>query len=115
MQRLFLEMTVQDHECFARVQNIFNPENFDRRLRDAAAFIKEHADKYKVVPDRDSVRAKTSVDLEPRPTVTQEWFLAEFEKFTQHRELERAILKSADMLEKGNFGPVEKIIKDPGT
>jgi replicative DNA helicase len=112
MQRLFLEMAVQDHECFARVQNIFNPENFDRKLRDAAAFIKEHADKYKVVPDRDSVRAKTSVDLEPRPTVTQEWFLAEFEKFTQHRELERAILKSADMLEKGNFGPVEKIIKD---
>ena len=112
MQRLFLEMAVQDHEAYARIQNIFNPENFDRRLRDTAKFIQEHADKYKVVPDRDSVQAKTGTVLEPRPTVTQEWFLEEFERFTRHRELERAILKSADLLEKGTFTPVEKIIKD---
>ena len=112
MQRLFLEMCVQDHEAYVRSQNIFNPENFDRRLRDAAKFIQEHADEFKAVPDRDSVKAKTGVDLEPRPTVEQDWFLSEFEKFTRHRELERAILKSADLLEKGNFNPVEKIIKD---
>jgi KaiC/GvpD/RAD55 family RecA-like ATPase len=38
--------------------------------------------------------------------------MEEFEKFTQRQELERAILKSADLLEKGDFGPVEKLIKD---
>ena len=41
-----------------------------------------------------------------------EWFLDEFEKFTRRQELERAILKSAELLEKGNFDPVEKLIKD---
>jgi replicative DNA helicase len=41
-----------------------------------------------------------------------EWFLAEFESFTKRQELERAILKAADLLEKGDFGPVEKLIKD---
>jgi archaellum biogenesis ATPase FlaH len=38
--------------------------------------------------------------------------LEEFEGFTRRQELERAILKAADLLEKGNFDPVEKLIKD---
>jgi replicative DNA helicase len=41
-----------------------------------------------------------------------EWFLDEFESFTKRQELERAILKAAEYLEKGNFDPVEKLIKD---
>jgi replicative DNA helicase len=32
--------------------------------------------------------------------------------FTKRQELERAILKAADLLEKGEFDPVEKLIKD---
>jgi archaellum biogenesis ATPase FlaH len=38
--------------------------------------------------------------------------LDEFERFTKRQELERAILKAADLLEKGNYDPVEKLIKD---
>ncbi len=38
--------------------------------------------------------------------------MSEFEAFTRRQELERAILKSADLLEKGEFEPVEKLIKD---
>jgi predicted ATP-dependent serine protease len=38
--------------------------------------------------------------------------MTEFEGFTKRQELERAILKSADLLEKGEFDPVEKLIKD---
>jgi replicative DNA helicase len=41
-----------------------------------------------------------------------EWFLEEFESFTKRQELERAILKAADLLEKGEFDPVEQLIKD---
>jgi KaiC/GvpD/RAD55 family RecA-like ATPase len=41
-----------------------------------------------------------------------DWFLQEFEGFTRRQELERAILKSADLLEKGEYEPVEKLIKD---
>ena len=46
-QRLFLEMMLQDSESYVRVQNIFNPENFDRTLQPAAKFIQEHTDKHK--------------------------------------------------------------------
>jgi hypothetical protein len=38
--------------------------------------------------------------------------MEEFEGFTRRQELERAILKSADLLEKGDYDPVEKLIKD---
>jgi len=38
--------------------------------------------------------------------------MEEFEAFTRRQELERAILKSADLLEKGEYAPVEKLIKD---
>jgi len=41
-----------------------------------------------------------------------EWFMNEFESFTRRMELERAILKAADLLEAGDFDPVEKLIKD---
>jgi replicative DNA helicase len=38
--------------------------------------------------------------------------MTEFEQFTKRQELERAILLSADLIEKGDFDPVEKLIKD---
>ena len=41
-----------------------------------------------------------------------EWFLKEFEGFSRRKELERAILKSADLIEKGEYDPVESIIKN---
>jgi hypothetical protein len=115
IQRLFLEIIMQDAQSFVRVQNIYNSENFDRSLRSAAKFIQEHADKHKTLPDRKQVRAVTSVGLEEIPDLNDghlDWFMEEFEGFTRRQELERAILKSADLLEKGNFDPVEKLIKD---
>ena len=115
VQRLFLEMMLQDAQSYVRVQNIYNPENFDKSLRAAAAFIKEHTDRHKTMPDRAQVSATTGVKLENIADLNEghfDWFLEEFEAFTRRQELERAILKSADLLEKGNFDPVEKLIKD---
>ena len=115
VQRLFLEMMLEDATSYVRVQNIFNPENFDRSLRSAAEFIKRHCDEHKTMPDRAQISATTGVKLQPIADLTEghfDWFLEEFESFTRRQELERAILKSADLLEKGNFDPVEKLIKD---
>ena len=115
VQKLFLEMMLQDAQSYIRVQNIYNPENFDRSLRPAAEFIKDHCDRHKTMPERTQVSATTGLKLEHIPDLTEghfDWFLEEFEGFTRRQELERAILKSADLLEKGNFDPVEKLIKD---
>ena len=115
VQKLFLEMMLEDATSYVRVQNIYNPQNFDKSLRPAAEFIKEHSDKHKTMPDRMQISATTGVKLAPVPDLNEghfDWFMGEFEAFTRRQELERAILKSADLLEKGEFEPVEKLIKD---
>jgi KaiC/GvpD/RAD55 family RecA-like ATPase len=108
-------MMLQDASSYVRVQNIYNPENFDRTLRPAAEFIMTHCNDHKTMPDRTQIKATTGIVLQEIPDLTEghfDWFLEEFEGFTRRQELERAILKSADLLEKGEYEPVEKLIKD---
>jgi len=115
VQRLFLEMMLQDAESYVRVQNIYNPENFDRSLRPAAEFIATHSNDHKTLPSAEQISATTGVKLQHIPDLNAghfDWFMEEFEAFTRRQELERAILKSADLLEKGEYDPVEKLIKD---
>jgi len=115
LQKLFLEMMVNDAQSYVRVQNIFNAENFDRSLRKAAEFIFDHAEKQSTMPTLEQVNAFANTNLKATPELQDghySWFFEEFENFTRRQELERAILKSADHLEKGNYAPVEKLIKD---
>tara|TARA_B100000902_G_scaffold336192_1_gene336306 strand:- start:585 stop:2018 length:1434 start_codon:yes stop_codon:yes gene_type:complete len=115
IQKLFLEMFLSDAETFVRCQSIFNSENFDQKLRETATFINKYVDEYKVMPERDIVNKSCDIDLADASQVGPEhtdWLLDTFEQFSRHKGLERAILKSADMLEKGEYGPVEGIIKD---
>ena len=115
LQKLFLEMMMSDAQMFVRVGNIYNPKNFDRGLQDTAKFIQEYADKHKSLPTRDQVKATSGVELKEVGEIDEgqyDWFMEEFEGFSRRQELERAILKAADHLEKGEFDPVEKLIKD---
>jgi KaiC/GvpD/RAD55 family RecA-like ATPase len=115
LQRLFLEIMLTDAQSFVRVRNIYNAENFDRTLREAAKFIVEHSDRHRVLPTIEQVQAVASVHLAAVPGLDEghlTWFLDEFESFTRKQELERAILKAADLIEKGDFNPVEKLVKD---
>ena len=115
LQRLFLEMMLNDAESYVRVQNIFNAENFDKSLREPAKFIEKHTAEYSTMPTAEQINAATGSKLKPVKELTEghyDWFMSEFEAFTRRNELERAILKSADLLEKGEYDPVEKLIKD---
>jgi KaiC/GvpD/RAD55 family RecA-like ATPase len=115
IQRLYLEMFLSDAETFVRCQNIFDPENFDNKFKDVAEFVTAYVDKYKVMPELDIVNTSCNTDFKDvtgLPSENYDWLLDEFEKFSRHKALERAIIKSADLLEKGEFGPVELMIKE---
>jgi len=116
LQKLYLEMLVSNPEAFVRVQNIFNPQNFDRSLRPIATFVLNYVDQYKTLPEVNQINSKTGSKLQDVVTEQLEehsnWLLDEFEQFSRHKELERAILDSADLLEKGDYGLVEAKIKD---
>jgi len=114
MQKLYIEMFLSNAETFIRCQNIFDAENFDQRLQEAAEFISKYVDEYKVMPENNIVNAATRSDFDAiqLPKENYTWLMDEFENFSRHRGLERAIIKSADYLEEGEYGPVEKLIKD---
>ena len=114
MQKLYLEMFLSDAETFIRIQNIFDPDNFDQRLQGAAEFVTKYVDEYKVMPEAQIVNAQCRSDFNPVPLPREnyDWLMDEFENFSRHKGLERAIVKSADLLEAGDYGPVEKLIKD---
>jgi KaiC/GvpD/RAD55 family RecA-like ATPase len=114
IQKLYLEMFLADAETFVRCQNIFDPANFDRRLQPIAENLRDYVDKYKVMPELRIISAETGMELNDCsdiPKENYEWLLDEFERFSRHKALERAILESADLLEKGEYGPVEAKIK----
>jgi|TARA_B100001094_G_scaffold163756_1_gene158510 archaellum biogenesis ATPase FlaH len=115
IQKLFLEMFLSDAEAFVRCQGIFESENFDQQLRDGAEFISKYVDEYKVMPELDIVNTSCGTTLKDASSIGQEhtdWLLDTFEQFSRHKALERAILKSADLLEKGEYGPVEGLVKE---
>ena len=114
LQKLFLEMFLADAQSFVRAQNIFRYAHYDAQLREPAKFIYEYANEYKTLPDVEMVNAKTGADLQSAADIDPkhfDWFLDEYERFARHKELESAILASADMLEKGEYGSVEEKIK----
>ena len=63
VQKLYMEKLLAAAESYARAQNIFKPESFDRKLQPIAKFIKDYMDEYKVMPDVEQVNAKFDIKL----------------------------------------------------
>jgi archaellum biogenesis ATPase FlaH len=114
IQKLYLEMMLTDAETFVRCQSVFDDKSFDRRLQPAAKFINDYVGDHNAMPTFEMVNASTKTGL-ANPGELQiehyDWLLTEFETFARHKALEAAILKSADLLEKGEYGPVEDLVK----
>lgn len=115
LQKLFLEFLVSDRELLSRCQNVLDDSYFSRGLQETAKFIKDYANKYSDCPTLEQISAVTGTELRSVPgeaSSHKEWFLTEFEQFARHKALEKAILKSADLLDKQRYGEVERLIKD---
>ena len=114
IQKVYLEMFMTDAESFVRCQGVFDPTTFDRRLQEPAKFIKGYVEEHNALPTFDIVNAATDSNLKD-PGQLQEnhydWLLQDFETFSKHKALEAAILQSADLLEKGEYGRCEDLVK----
>lgn len=114
IQKIYLEIMLTDAESFVRCQAVFDPMAFDHRLRLAAKFLDDYVTEHNAMPTFDMINAATNSDLKdpgPLQEAHYDWLLTEFETFSRHKALEAAILKSADLLEKGEYGPVEDLVK----
>ena len=114
IQRVYLEMMLADAGTFVRCQSIFDSKLFDRRLQKPAEFLTKYVSENNVLHTPDIINAATGSNLKAAESLREEhfeWLLNDFETFTRHKGLEQAILESADLLEKGEYGPVEEKIK----
>jgi len=114
IQKVYLEMMLSDAATFARCQAIFDHTLFDRKLQQGAEFIDNYVKEHNVVPTEEIVNAATNSTFKVPHDLREEhydWLMNDFETFTRHKGLEKAILESADLLEKGEYGPVEEKIK----
>jgi len=114
IQRVYLEMMLADAGTFVRCQSIFDSKLFDRRLQEPAEYLTKYVSENNVLPTADIINAATGSTLKAADNLREEhfeWLLNDFETFTRHKGLEQAILESADLLEKGEYGPVEEKIK----
>ena len=115
IQKVYLEMFMTDAESFVRCQGVFEPDTFDRRLVEPAKFIKNYVDEHNALPTFDIVNAATDSNLKDPGQLAEnhyDWLLQDFETFSKHKALEAAILKSADLLENGEYGACEDLVKN---
>jgi archaellum biogenesis ATPase FlaH len=113
-QKLYLEMILGDAETFVRCQSIWDHTLFDPRLQDTAEFLAHYVKEHNILPTFEIVNSTCKQSFEKPEGLQAEhydWLLNSFEEFIRHKSLERAIIKSADLLEEGDYGPVEDMIK----
>ena len=114
IQKVYLEMMMTDAESFVRCQAVFDPVSFDRRLQPQAKFLNDYVTEHNALPTFDMINAATEGNLQHPGDLAEnhyDWLLAEFETFSKHKALEAAILKSADLLESGEYGACEDLVK----
>lgn len=114
-EELFIRFFLTKPEIFIRCLAIVNSQNYvDAQHRKAIDFLKEHADKYNTLPTTDQLKVVSGKEFSMLDSIQdghEDWFLDQYEHFARHKELEREIIASADLLEKGRYGEVEARIK----
>jgi hypothetical protein len=114
VQELLICMMLSDPELFVRCSNIVSPTYFDKKLVQSVGFIKSYSEKHNGLPSPKIVNAKYKTDFEQveMNESHKDWFLDTIEGFCKRKAMEQAIHKGSEMLEKGEYGDLEKLIKD---
>jgi archaellum biogenesis ATPase FlaH len=114
MQKLFVQFMLTDPQLFTRIMGIVDERHFDRPIRDIVKFLIGYSNQYQQLPSVEQIKAETGQVIELLDSIEQhsDWFIDEFETFSRHKAIERAIVNSADLLEEGKYGEVETTIKD---
>ena len=114
-QKLLIDIMLSSDEVFSRCQNILSANYFTNKLRPAMKFILKYVDENKVLPKIEHVNAETGlgfVKIDDIAIQHQDSFLKEIESFCKNRALANAVLNAVTLIEKGNYGEVEKQVRD---
>ncbi len=113
-QQLLLEYLVSSPDTFAMCKGILKSEYFDPEYRKTVDFINTYYDRYNSTPDPIQIEAETGVEIEKRVVTRDQikYCSEEIEQFCQRKALEKAIIASAALIEKGDAGKIDSMIRD---
>lgn len=116
-QRLLLRYLISSPDLFAITNPILKSEYFDPEVRKATKFIQTYYNEYRALPDSDQIHAETSVELQPTDVSGDKYAycVTEVEQFCKRKAMEHAVLQSVGLIEKEDYGSVEKLIRDAVT
>lgn len=108
-------MMLSEHELFIRCSNILNANYFDKKLSPIIKFLHEYSEQHSALPKFEVINTKFKTKFTKIDNLVESdktWFLDTIEDFCRTTAIEHAIVKGADMLEKGEYGGLEEMVKD---
>jgi archaellum biogenesis ATPase FlaH len=114
-QKLIIDILLSSEEIYARCQNILNPRYFVNKFRQAMKFILTYSDEFHILPKVEHINAETGLNFARIENILiqhQDSFLKEIEEFCKNRALAVAITDSVELIEHGNYGEVEKRVRE---
>lgn len=113
-QKLLLEYLISSPDTFALCSSIIEADYFVPEYKNAITFIKKYYEEFHTTPNSDQVEAESKVELKMHKISRDqiEYCSTEIEAFCQRMALQRAVLASPPLVAKGDYGAVEKLVKD---
>lgn len=113
-QRLLVEYMISSPDTFARCKAIVKSEYFDPEFRKSVDFLHEYYNKYSATPSPAQIEAETGVALNTQPVTRADlkYCSDEIETFCRRRAVQQAVLTAPKMIAEGDYGKVERMIKD---
>lgn len=113
-QILLINILMGTPDLFALVTPILQARYFDPEFRGLMTFVLDYQQEFKGIPTPDVVFAEVGVKVEPQQVDGDLFRYAcnEFEGFCKRRALEFAIRDSVALIEKEDYGSIEKMVRN---
>ncbi len=115
VQKFLISFMLSNPDAFARCQAILNPSYFEGRFKKVVRYLLDYSQQYRKVPLHEDVNAQFQLDFEKIYTNDErdtKAFLDTVEKFCRHKAIEAVILSGPEMLERDEYGDLERKIKE---
>lgn len=113
-QQLLLEYLISSPDTFALCKSIVKSDYFDPEFRKTMDFVHGYYDKYNALPNTDQISAETNIDLKVHQVTKDQisYCSTEVEQFCRREALKNAIWSAPDLINKGDEGKVEQMVRD---
>ena len=113
-QQLMLEYLISSPDTFALCKGIVHPDYFDPEFRKTVSYIHDYYDRYNCMPSIHDIAAETQVELSQHEMTSGRIRSCadDIEQFCKRKALEHAVRKAPKLIESGNYGEVETLIRD---